>query len=177
MAIRPYLTTLPKIADAVYIDEAAVVIGDVTIGRDSSFWPGAVARGDVHHIVIGERTNIQDNSVLHVTHQGPLNPAGSPLQIGSDVTAGHRVMLHGCQVHDRVLIGMGTIILDGAVIESDVIIGAGSLVPENKVLASGYLYFGSPVIMKRPLTEEEKERIVYSAAHYVKVKDRYLGQS
>jgi carbonic anhydrase/acetyltransferase-like protein (isoleucine patch superfamily) len=175
MAIRSYLTTSPKIADAVYIDEAAVVIGDVTIGRDSSFWPGAVARGDVNHIVIGERTNIQDNSVLHVTHQGPYSSTGKPLLIGNDVTAGHRVLLHGCEVQDRVLIGMGTIILDGAVIESDVIIGAGSLVAENKVLASGYLYFGSPAVAKRPLTEEEKERIVYSAAHYVKVKDRYLA--
>ncbi len=174
MSIRAYQGLLPKLGSKVYIDESAVVVGDVTIGTDSSFWPHVAARGDVHRIVIGERSNIQDNSVLHVTHAGPYNPNGCPLIIGDEVTAGHRVLLHGCQIHDRVLIGMGSIILDAAVVQSEVIIGAGSLVPEGKVLESGYLYFGSPVVAKRPLTTEEKERIAYSAAYYVKIKDQYL---
>ncbi len=173
--LRPYQTVMPQLAKGAYVDPAAVVVGDVTIGSDSSFWPGVAARGDVNRIVVGARTNIQDNSILHVTHEGPYSPEGFPLTIGDDVTAGHGVILHGCHIHDRVLIGMGCIILDGAVVESDVIIGAGSLVPEGKVLQSGYLYFGSPVVAKRPLTDAEKERIVYSANYYVKIKNNYLG--
>ena len=173
--LRPYQNIMPKLAKGAYVDSAAVVVGDVTIGSDSSFWPGVAARGDVNRIVVGARTNIQDNSVLHVTHKGPYDPEGFPLTIGDDVTAGHRVILHGCHIHDRVLIGMGCIILDGVVVKSDVIIGAGSLVPEGKVLESGYLYFGSPVVAKRPLTDAEKERIVYSAHYYVKIKNNYLG--
>lgn len=172
--LRPYLNILPQLAEGAYVDDHAVVVGDVHIGEDSSLWPGVAARGDVNRIVIGSRTNIQDNSVLHVTHQGPYSPEGFPLIIGDEVTAGHRVILHGCHIHHRVLIGMGCIILDGAVIKEDVIIGAGSLVPEGKILESGYLYFGSPVVQRRPLTEAEKERIVYSAHYYVKIKNNYL---
>lgn len=171
--LRSYQNIMPQLAPGAYVDPAAIVVGDVVIGVDSSFWPGVAARGDVNRIVVGARTNIQDNSVLHVTHQGPYSPEGFPLIIGDDVTTGHGVILHGCHIHDRVLIGMGCIILDGAVVNSDIIIGAGSLVPEGKVLESGYLYFGSPVAAKRPLTDAEKERIVYSAEYYVKIKNNY----
>ncbi|MCD6045946.1 MAG: UDP-3-O-[3-hydroxymyristoyl] glucosamine N-acyltransferase [Gammaproteobacteria bacterium] len=172
--LRPYQNILPQLAPGAYVDPQAVVVGDVAIGKDSSFWPGVVARGDVNRIAVGARTNIQDNSVLHVTHKGPYSTEGFPLIIGDEVTAGHRVILHGCHIHDRVLIGMGCIILDGVVVHSDVVIGAGSLVPEGKVLESGYLYFGSPAVVRRPLTEAEKEHIIYSANYYVKIKNNYL---
>lgn len=139
-SIRSYKGIEPQLDSSVYIDETSVIVGDVRFGKDASVWPLVSARGDVNHIVIGERTNIQDNSVLHVTHKNAENPEGYPLLIGNDVTIGHKVMLHGCIIKDRVLVGMGSIVLDGATIESDVMIGAGSLVPPNKVLESGYLY-------------------------------------
>ncbi|MFV2030315.1 gamma carbonic anhydrase family protein [Neisseria sp. S1] len=172
--IRPYLDHLPQIAEHCYIDPTAVIIGEVTLGEHVSVWPCAVLRGDVNHIVIGARSNIQDLSMLHVSHKSAAKPEGSPLIIGEDVTIGHKVMLHGCTIGDRVLVGMGTIILDDAVIESDVMIGAGSLVPPRKRLESGFLYVGSPVKQIRPLTEEEKGKLVASAAHYIRVSENYL---
>ncbi|OEF26034.1 gamma carbonic anhydrase family protein [Vibrio rumoiensis] len=174
--IRSYKGIYPKIGENVYIDESSVLVGDIVIGKDSSIWPLVAARGDVNHIHIGECTNIQDGSVLHVTHKNAENPEGYPLIIGNDVTVGHKVMLHGCTIHDRVLVGMGTIILDGAIIESDVVIGAGSLVPPNKRLESGYLYIGSPVKQARPLKEEESAFLLKSADNYVVNKNDYLNE-
>lgn len=174
MSIRSYKDHHPEIADSAYIDEAAVVIGDVAIGADSSVWPMAVIRGDVNYIRIGNRTSIQDGSVLHVTHPHEAVPDGHPLLIGNEVTVGHNVTLHGCTINDRCLIGMGSTILDGAIIEEGVLLGAGSLVPPGKTLEGGYLWIGSPVKRARPLTEAEKEWLSYSAAHYVRVKSNYL---
>ncbi len=173
MNIRPYLDTQPNIADSAYIDPAAVVIGDVVLGEHTSVWPCAVIRGDVNHIRIGNRSNVQDLSMLHVSHKSADKPDGSPLLIGEDVTIGHRVVLHGCIIGNRVLVGMGSTILDDAIIEDDVMIGAGSLVPPRKRLESGYLYVGSPVKQVRPLNDEEKKFLVYSAKHYIHIAEQY----
>lgn len=129
---RSYKGIYPQIGARVYIDSSSVLVGDIQIGDDSSIWPLVAARGDVNHIRIGERSNIQDGSVLHVTHKNAANPDGYPLIIGNDVTVGHKVMLHGCTIKDRVLVGMGAIVLDGVIIEEEVMIGAGSLVPPGK---------------------------------------------
>ncbi|EKO3427951.1 gamma carbonic anhydrase family protein [Vibrio fluvialis] len=173
-AIRSYKGITPHIGERVYIDESSVLVGDIKIGNDASIWPLVAARGDVNHIVIGARSNIQDGSVLHVTHKNNENPDGYPLIIGEDVTVGHKVMLHGCTIQDRVLVGMGAIVLDGVVVESDVMIGAGSLVPPGKRLESGYLYIGSPVKQARPLNEKERAFLVKSAQNYVQNKNDYL---
>ena len=173
MNIRPYLDTQPNIADSAYIDPAAVVIGDVVLGEHTSVWPCAVIRGDVNHIRIGNRSNVQDLSMLHVSHKSADKPDGSPLLIGEDVTIGHRVVLHGCIIGNRVLVGMGSTILDDAIIEDDVMIGAGSLVPPRKRIESGYLYVGSPVKQVRPLNDEENKFLVYSAKHYIHIAEQY----
>ncbi|AHJ76353.1 gamma carbonic anhydrase family protein [Kosakonia sacchari] len=174
--LRPYKDLRPQIGQRVMIDATSVVIGDVRIADDVGIWPLVVIRGDVNYVEIGARSNIQDGSVLHVTHKSSYNPEGDPLLIGEDVTVGHKVMLHGCVIGKRVLVGMGSILLDGAIIEDDVMIGAGSLVPQNKRLESGYLYLGSPVKQIRPLTQAELEGLKYSAQNYVKWKDEYLNQ-
>lgn len=171
--IRSFQGVHPTIAPSAYIDESAVICGDVSIGEDSSIWPLVVIRGDVNSIRIGARTSIQDGSVVHVTHDGPYSPGGAATAVGDDVTVGHKVVLHACTIRDRVLVGMGAIVMDDAVVESDVIIGAGSLVPPGKVLEAGHLYLGSPVKQVRPLTEQERQRLVYSAAYYVKLADRH----
>lgn len=175
-AIRSYKGIIPQLGERVYIDSSAVVVGDITLGDDASVWPLVAARGDVNHIQIGARSNIQDGSVLHVTHKNAENPDGYPLLIGDDVTVGHKVMLHGCTIGDRVLVGMGAIVLDGVVVESDVMIGAGSLVPPGKVLQSGYLYVGSPVKQARELTDKEKAFLVKSAQNYVQNKNDYMNE-
>ena len=174
--LRPYQTFFPQLGNRVMIDASSVVIGDVRIADDVGIWPLVAIRGDVNYVEIGSRTNIQDGSVLHVTHKSSYNPEGNPPIIGEEVTIGHKVMLHGCTIGNRVLVGMGSIILDGAVIEDDVMIGAGSLVPQNKRLESGYLYLGSPVKQIRPLKEAEIEGLKYSANNYVRWKDEYLTQ-
>ncbi|WP_238082701.1 MULTISPECIES: gamma carbonic anhydrase family protein [Pseudescherichia] len=176
-ALRSYKDLYPKIGLRVMIDATSVVIGDVRVADDVGIWPLVAIRGDVNYVQIGARSNIQDGSVLHVTHKSSYNPNGNPLIIGEDVTVGHKVMLHGCTVGNRVLVGMGSILLDGVVVEDDVIIGAGSLVPQNKRLASGFLYLGSPVKQIRPLTEAEIAGLQYSANNYVKWKDDYLDQA
>ena len=176
MSIRIYNEILPQLGSRVFVDPSAVVIGDVQLGDDCSVWPQAVIRGDMHHIRIGARTSVQDGSVLHITHAGPFNPDGYPLTIGDDVTIGHQVLLHGCTIGSRVLIGMASIVMDGARIEDDVVLGAGSLVPPGKHLASGYLYVGRPAQQVRALTEQELAFFTYSAAHYVCLKDNYLAQ-
>lgn len=174
--LRRYKDLFPVIGDRVMIDTSSVIVGDVRLADDVSIWPLVAARGDVNYIQIGARSNIQDGSVLHVTHKSAKNPQGNPLIVGEDVTVGHKVMLHGCTIGDRVLVGMGSILLDGVVVEDDVMIGAGSLVPQHKRLESGFLYLGSPVKQIRPLKEAELEGLRYSANNYVKWKDDYLNQ-
>jgi carbonic anhydrase/acetyltransferase-like protein (isoleucine patch superfamily) len=175
-SLRSYKSTFPTIGLRSYIDSSSILIGDINIGNDCSVWPLVVARGDVNSIVIGQRTNIQDGSILHVTHKNPENPKGAPLLIGDDVTIGHKVMLHGCEIKDRVLVGMGSIILDNAIIESDVMIGAGSLIPPNKILKSGYLYIGSPVKQVRSLSTDEIGFLKKSAMNYVSFKNSYIKE-
>ncbi len=174
MAIRRYKNILPRLGARAYVDEAAVVIGDVELGEDASIWPMTVVRGDVNRIRIGARTNIQDGSVIHVTHKSSSDP-GHPTIVGNDVTVGHKVILHGCTVENLCLIGMGSEILDGAVIRSQVLLGAGSLVTEGKELEGGYLWMGRPARRVRPLTDDERKWFTYSAKHYVKLKDDYLA--
>lgn len=176
MNIRPYQDKRPLLGERVYVDPSAVVIGDVELGADSSVWPLAVIRGDMHRIRIGARTSVQDGSVLHITHAGPFNPDGFALTVGDEVTVGHKVTLHGCTLGSRILVGMGAIIMDGAVVEDEVVIGAGTLVPPAKRLESGYLYVGSPARQARPLTEKERAFFSYSAQNYVKLKDQYLAE-
>jgi carbonic anhydrase/acetyltransferase-like protein (isoleucine patch superfamily) len=173
MAIRPYQGTTPTIAASAYVDEQAAVIGDVTIGEDSSVWPMCSIRGDVNAVRIGARTSIQDGSVIHVTHRHAARPEGHATVIGDEVTVGHKVILHGCTIEHRCLIGMGSLILDGAVIRSQVLLGAGSLVTEGKELEGGYLWLGQPARRVRPLTEQELQWFAYSAQHYVKLKHDY----
>ena len=176
MTIRSYKGITPTYDNSVYIDQSSVLVGDISLGKDSSVWPLVAARGDVNYIRIGERTNIQDGSVLHLTRASKSNPDGYPLIIGDDVTVGHKVMLHGCQLGNRILVGMSAIVMDNAVVEDDVIIGGGSLVPPNKRLESGYLYVGSPVKQARPLTEQERAFLKISADNYVQLKDEYLAE-
>lgn len=163
----------PEIAPSAYIHPSAQIIGETSIGENSSVWCNAVIRGDVNRITIGSNSNIQDLSILHVSHKTPQNPAGAPLIIGDRVTIGHSVILHGCTIQDECLIGMGSIVMDKAVLETQVLVGAGSLVPEGKVLQSGYLYLGRPVKQVRPLTQEEIAYFNYSAEHYVKLQQGY----
>lgn len=176
MPVREYNSVSPSIADTCYIDDSSVLVGEISVGADSSVWPLVAARGDVNYIKIGARTNIQDGSVLHVTRRSSGNPEGNPLIIGDDVTVGHKCMLHGCTLGNRILVGMGAIVMDGAVVEDDVFIGAGTLVPPNKRLESGYLYVGNPMEKKRPLKESEQAFLKVSADNYVRLKDEYLAQ-
>ena len=177
MTIRSYMEYTPKIGDRAFIDTSAIVIGNVSLGVDSSVWPMSVIRGDVHSIRIGDRTNIQDGSVLHVTSPESFGPDGFSLTIGNDVTVGHRAILHGCSIQDRVLIGMGAIVMDGAVIEPNIILGGGSIVSPGKTLTSGGLYVGSPAQRVRDLRQEEIDFLLYSARHYAKLKDMHLNSS
>lgn len=175
MALTSYLGAHPRIGGQTYIHASAQVIGDVTLGDDSSIWCNAVVRGDVNHIVVGRCSNIQDFVMCHVSHKNSGKPLGSPLVIGDYVTIGHNAILHGCTIEDECLIGMGAIVMDDAVISSRVMVGAGSLVPPGKVLESGYLYVGRPVRKVRALTEAELAFLKYSAEHYVRVKNNYLS--
>lgn len=175
MTVRNYNKISPKIGDGVFVDDMALVVGDVTIGEDSSVWPMVAVRGDVHSISIGKRTNIQDGSVLHVTADNEFNPGGHALKIGDEVTVGHGAILHACTVEDRSLIGMGATVLDGAVVKTNVMVAAGTLVPPGKVLESGYLYLGNPVRQARALKEKEIEYFSFSAQHYVDLKNKHLA--
>ena len=176
IALRPYKNHFPQAGDRVMIDCSSVVVGEVQLADDVSIWPLVAIRGDVNRVVIGKRSNIQDGSVLHVTHKSTSNPEGFPLLIGEDVTVGHKAMLHGCTIGNRVLVGMGSILLDGVIVEDDVMIGAGSLVPPGKRLESGYLYLGSPVKQVRPLSEAEIAGLLSSSNNYVSWKNEYLDQ-
>jgi len=173
MTIRKFEGYTPVLDDSVFVDESAVVTGNVEIGADSSIWPLCSVRGDIHSIRIGERTNIQDGCILHVTHDSEFAPGGNKLSVGNDVTVGHNVVLHACTVEDSCLIGMGSVVLDGAVIRTGAMVGAGSLVPPNKVLDGGYLWLGSPVKKVRELNEKEKAFLQYSAVSYVELKNRH----
>lgn len=165
--IRSFQGVAPKIAESAFVEDTAVIIGDVVIGEESSIWFNAVVRGDVHYIRIGDRTNIQDLSVIHVTHDT------HPTVIGNDVTVGHHVVLYGCTIKDRVLVGMGAIIMDGAVIGEDCVVGAGALVTERTVVPPKSLILGSPAKVKRPVTDEELAWIRASAQNYVKYSRQY----
>jgi len=175
MSIRKFENHDPHIAATAYVDETALVIGDVSIADDASLWPLVVARGDVNSIVIGARTNIQDGTVLHVSHVSEFAPAGSPLRIGADITVGHQAILHGCTIEDRCLIGMAATVMDDAIVRSGAIVGAGSLVPPGSDLEGGYLWMGTPARKVRPLRKQEAAFLDYSAAHYVELKNRHLA--
>jgi len=175
MAVRKFNDQQPRIGQSVYIDESAVVIGDVTLGDDVSVWPTTVIRGDVESIRIGDGTNVQDGAVLHVSHAGKFSPEGHPLTIGKGVTIGHRAVVHACTIGNYCLIGIGAIIMDDAVLDDYVMLGAGALVPPGKKLESGYLYVGSPARQARPLKETEKEFLEYSCQQYIQLKNEYLA--
>lgn len=174
MALSAYLDTSPVVGNKVYLHPSCQVIGDVTIGEDSSIWCNTVLRGDVNRIVIGRGSNVQDLSMCHVSHKTPDKPEGSPLIIGDYVTVGHSVILHGCTIGNECLIGMGSIIMDDVVIPDHVMVGAGSLISPGKRLEGGMLYMGRPAKAIRALTEEEIKYLRYSAEHYMRVKDNYL---
>ncbi len=169
--IRPYQGTRPRIATSAYIDAAAVIIGDVMIGDDSSVWPMCVVRGDVNHIRIGNRTNIQDGCVLHVMKDE------WPLVLEDDVTVGHSVTLHGCHIESRCLIGMGAIILNGVRVGTGSIVAAGALIPERTVIPAGSLVMGSPGKVKRTLTAADLDSIAAYAARYVEYKNIYKEEA
>jgi carbonic anhydrase/acetyltransferase-like protein (isoleucine patch superfamily) len=175
VTVRNFERIVPQIAAGAYVDDTALVIGDVTLEEDVSLWPKVVARGDVNSIHVGARTNIQDGTILHVSHDSEFAPGGFALRIGADITVGHQAILHGCTVEDRCLIGMAATVMDGAVIESGAIVGAGSLVPPGRVLEGGYLWVGSPARKARPLRPEEEGFLDYSAAHYVELKNRHMA--
>ena len=177
MPLAKYLNTAPQLAERIYLHPSAQIIGDVRVGADSSIWCNAVVRGDVNHIIIGCCSNIQDLVMCHVSHKTESKPQGSPLIIGDHVTIGHSAILHGCEIGNECLIGMGSIIMDDVLIASQVMVGAGSLVPPGQQLESGYLYVGRPVKKLRPLTAAELSFLRYSAEHYVRVKNNYLAEN
>jgi gamma-carbonic anhydrase len=169
--IRTFQGITPVIPKSCFIEDTAVVIGDVVMGEQCSVWFHTVIRGDVHYIRIGHRTNIQDLSMLHVTHDT------HPLIIGSDVTIGHHVVLHGCTLKDRVLIGMGAIVMDGALIGEDSVVGAGALVTERTIVPPKSLVLGSPAKVRRPVTEKELSWIRESSTNYVRYAGQYMNDS
>lgn len=175
-SIRTYKEYTPQLKDSVYVDPSAVVIGNVTLAEDVSVWPMCVIRGDVNKVTIGQRSNIQDGTVIHESRPKPENFAGYPTVLGDDVTVGHKAMLHGCVIGNRVLIGIGAIVLDGAVIEDEVIVAAGALVTPGKRLESGYLYTGCPAKPARPLTPGERQHFQKQAQDYVELKDDYRAE-
>lgn len=168
--IKPYKGIYPKIHPTVFVAENAVIIGDVEIGADSSIWYGTVIRGDVNYIRIGERTNIQDGTIIHVDHKK------YPTIIGSNVTVGHKVMLHACTVEDYCLIGMSATVMDGVVVGKQSIVAAGAVVPPGKIIEPQSLWAGVPAKFIRKLTDEELTWLEKSAENYVKYKNSYLEE-
>lgn len=166
--ILPYKSVVPTLHETVFVARNAVVIGDTHIGADSNIWFGVTIRGDVHEIRIGARTNIQDNSVVHVTR------GTGPTYIGDDVTIGHGAVIHACSIGDLCLIGMGAVLLDNCVVESGAMVAAGALVTPNKVVKSGQLWGGSPARYMRDLTPEETAFLKISANNYVALSREYL---
>ena len=167
----------PRLGARVYIDPQAHVSGAVELGDDVSIWPMVVLRGDVNRISVGARSNIQDASVLHVTHESAWQPEGLALQIGEDVTVGHAAVLHACTIGDRCLIGMGAVIMDGAVLEPDCMVAGGAVVTPGKVVKSGTLWRGNPARRVRELTDKEKASLDYLAGHYVTLANRHMQRS
>lgn len=176
LSLRHFQGKSPDIGQRVLIDPSAVVLGEVTLGDDVSVWPQVVIRGDMHRINVGARTSVQDGCILHITHAGPYNAEGWPLEIGCDVTIGHNATLHGCSVGNRVLVGMSATVMDGAVVEDEVVIAAGALITPGKHLRSGFLYAGSPAREVRQLSEKELGYFAYTANHYVKLKDLHIEE-
>lgn len=166
--ILEYKGKKPIIHPSVFLAENSVVIGNVEIGEDSSVWYGTVIRGDVNYIRIGKGTNIQDNSVVHVTHDT------HPTIVGDYVTVGHRVILHGCKIGNHVLVGMGAVVMDGVEVEDYVLVGAGALLTPGKKFPSGVLVAGFPAKVVRDLKEEEIRLIEESARNYINYKRDYL---
>jgi len=178
MNVRPYLDKMPVLGERSYVDPAATVIGDVILGEDVSIWPGTIVRGDVNFIRVGARTNIQDGTVVHVSHDGPhAKLGGFATVIGEDVTIGHKAIIHACRIEDAVLIGMGAILLDGAVVKKHGFVGAGALIAPGKVVGEGELWLGNPAKKVRMLSDEEIQALYYSAQHYVRLKNQYQGMS
>jgi len=175
MALYRYYAHQPSLAARVYVAPEAMILGQVTLGDDVSIWPFVAARGDVNQIHIGARSNIQDNTVLHVTHDGDYTPGGVPLIIGSDVTIGHGAILHACQIADACLIGMGATVLDRAVVGQHCMLGAGSVLAPGKVMQPGSLWMGNPARYVRDLKPAEIEMLYYSARNYVTLKDAFLS--
>ena len=173
--IQNFQGKAPQLVNSVYVHANAVVIGDVHLGADVSVWPGAVIRGDINVIQIGDGSNIQDGAVLHVNHRSAEDPLGAPIIIGKNVTIGHTVILHGCTIEDDCLIGMGSIVMDKVIVQKHVLLAAGSLVPEGKVLESGCLYVGRPAKKVRALTQEEVADLMASAQSYIALKNQYLS--
>ncbi|EAR20207.1 gamma carbonic anhydrase family protein [Nitrococcus mobilis] len=171
--LRPFNGQSPQLAATAWVDTTALVIGEVALAEDVSVWPMAVIRGDINRIRIGARSNIQDGTVIHVTHDGPYTPGGYPTSLGEDVTVGHRAIVHACTVGNRVLIGMGAILMDAAEVDDEVMIAANALVPPGKRLHSGWLYVGSPARAVRQLRPAEREQLRYSARYYVQLKERH----
>ena len=174
--IRAFQGILPTLGQGVYVDPAATVIGDVVLGDDVSIWPGTVLRGDVNFIRVGARTNLQDGTIVHVTHDGPYGkPGGFATVIGADVTIGHGAIIHACVIEDACLIGMGATVLDGAVVKQHGFVGAGAVVPPGKTVGAGELWLGNPARCVRQLSAKDIEQLYYSAQHYVRLKDKYLA--
>ena len=173
MTVRNFEHFSPQLAQGAWVDDSAVVMGQVSLGAESSVWPTSVLRGDINRIDIGARTNVQDGTVMHVTHASRFHPRGAPVWVGDDVTIGHRAVLHACTIESRSLIGMGSLVLDEAVVQSNVILGAGSVVPPKKVLESGFLWLGAPARKVRALTDEELEYLGYSATYYAELAARH----
>ncbi len=169
--LRPYRGQWPQLHPSVFVDQSAQVIGDVTIGHESSVWMNCVVRGDVHRIRIGARSNVQDGTIIHAmrgTH---------PTTIGDQVTIGHGAIVHGCTLEDRVLVGMGAIVLNGAVIGSDSIVAAGTLVTEGAVVPQRSLVMGSPGKVRRAVTDAEAAMILDLASRYVGYRLDYMDDS
>lgn len=175
MPIRPYQGQMPRLGQRVYVDVGAHLIGDVELGDDVSLWPGVVVRGDVNYIRIGARTNVQDGTIIHVSHDGPYTrPGGYPTFIGADVTIGHGAIVHACVIEDACLIGMHATVLDGATVRKHGFVGAGAVIPPGKTVGERELWLGNPAKLVRVLSDRDVESLYYSATHYVKLKDRYL---
>lgn len=173
--LRSFRGHAPSLGERVYVDPAATVIGAVELGDDVSIWPGAVLRGDVERIRVGARSNVQDGAVLHVTHAGPYTPGGAPCHVGADVTIGHGAVVHACTIGDGCLIGMHATVLDGAVVGRHALLGAGALIAPGKVVGEAELWVGNPARCVRRLDERQVAALLYSARHYVQLKDEYLA--
>jgi carbonic anhydrase/acetyltransferase-like protein (isoleucine patch superfamily) len=174
--LRPYRGILPRLGERVYLDPMSSVVGDVELGEDVSIWPFTVIRGDVNFVRIGARSNLQDGTVVHVSHDGPhAKLGGFATVIGQDVTIGHRAIVHACRIEDACLIGMGAIVLDGAVVRKHGFLGAGAVLTPGKEVGEGEMWLGSPARFVRRLSDAEIQALYYSAQHYVRLKDEYLA--